>query len=59
MYELYFAEYGERMKNAECKVEIQGNKITFEQTVKMNLTGEMEIFSRMILKHKSEKVDFN
>ena len=46
------------MKNAECKVEIQGIKITFEQTVKMNLTGEMEIFSGMILKHKSEKVDF-
>ena len=55
IYELYFAEFGGRMKNAECKVEINGNKITVEQTENTNLTGGNEIFSGLILKHKSGK----
>lgn len=55
IYELYFAEFGGRMKNAECKVEINGNKITVEQTENTNLTGENKIFSGLILKHKSGK----
>ena len=55
IYELYFAEFGGRMKNAECKVEINGNKIIVEQTENTNLTGGNEIFSGLILKHKSGK----
>ena len=55
VYELYFAEFGGRMKNAECKVEITGNKIIVEQTENTNLTGGNEIFSGLILKHKSGK----
>ena len=55
IYELYFAEFGGRMKNAECKVEINGNKIIIEQTENTNLTGGNEIFSGLILKHKSGK----
>ena len=55
VYELYFAEFGGRMKNAECKVEITGNNIIVEQTENTNLTGGNEIFSGLILKHKSGK----
>lgn len=55
IYELYFLEFGGRIKNAECKVVIQGNKITIEQTEKTNSTGGNEIFSGLILKHKSGK----
>lgn len=55
IYELYFAEFDGRMKNAECKVEISGNKILVEQTENTNLTGGNEIFSGLILKHKSGK----
>ncbi|MBE0663155.1 MAG: hypothetical protein IH597_11905 [Bacteroidales bacterium] len=55
IYELYFAEFGGRMKNAECKVEITGNKIIVEQTENTNLTGGNKIFSGLILKHKSGK----
>ena len=55
IYELYFAEFGGRIKNAEGKVEINGNKIIVEQTEKTNLTGGNQIFSGLILKHKSGK----
>jgi hypothetical protein len=55
IYELYFAEFGGRMTNAECKVEINGNKIIVEQTENTNLSGGNEIFSGLILKHKSGK----
>ena len=55
IYELYFAELGGRMTNAECEVEINGNKIIVEQTENTNLTGGNEIFSGSILKHKSGK----
>jgi hypothetical protein len=55
VYELYFVEFGGRMKNAECKVEISGNKIKVEQTENTNLTGGNEIFRGLILKHKSGK----
>jgi hypothetical protein len=55
IYELYFAEFGGRMKNAECKVEINGNKIIVEQTENTNLTGGTEIFNGLILKHKNGK----
>ncbi|SEA75501.1 hypothetical protein [Psychroflexus halocasei] len=55
VYELYFAEFGGRMKNAECKIEIDGNKIIIEQNENTNLTGGTEIFSGLILKHKSGK----
>ena len=55
IYELYFAEFGGRMKNAECKVEINGNKIIVEQNENTNLTGSNELFNGLILKHKSGK----
>ena len=55
IYELYFSEFGGRMKNAECKVEINGNKVIVEQTENTNLTGGNQIFSGLILKHKSGK----
>ena len=55
IYELYFAEFSGRMANAECKVEINGNKIIVEQTENTNLTGGNEIFSGLILRHKSGK----
>ena len=55
VYELYFAEFGGRMKNAECKIEIDGNKIIIEQNENTNLTGGNEIFNGLILKHKSGK----
>ena len=55
IYELYFAEFGGRMPNSECKVIIKGNKIIVEQTEKTNLTGGKEIFHGLILKHKSGK----
>ncbi len=55
VYELYFAEFNGRMKNAECKVEISGNKIIIEQNENTNLTGGNEIFNGLILKHKSGK----
>ncbi len=55
IYELYFAEFGGRMKNTECKVEINGNKIIVEQTENTNLTGGNQIFDGLILKHKSGK----
>ena len=55
IYELYFAEFGGRMKNSECKVTIKGKEITVEQTENTNLTGGKEIFSGLILKHKSGK----
>ena len=55
IYELYFAEFGGRMKNAECKVEINGNKIIVEQNENTNLTGGNELFNGLILKHKSGK----
>lgn len=48
IYKLYFAEFGGRMDNAECKVEIKGNNIIIQQV------GN-EIFSGLILKHKSGK----
>lgn len=55
IYELYFAEFGGRMANSECKVTIIGNKITVEQTENTNLTGGKEIFNGLVLKHKSGK----
>ena len=55
MYELYFPEFGGRMKNAECKVKISGNKIVVEQTENTNLTEDNEIYRGMILKHNSGK----
>jgi hypothetical protein len=55
IYELYFAEFDGRMNNAECKVEIIGNKIIVEQTENTNLTGGNQIFNGLILKHKSGK----
>lgn len=54
IYELYLAEFGGRMKNSECKVIINGNRVTVEQT-KTNLTGGKIIFSGLILKHKNGK----
>ncbi|MCF1191991.1 carboxypeptidase-like regulatory domain-containing protein [Mangrovimonas sp. AS39] len=55
IYELYFAEFGGRMPNVECKVRLKGNEITVEQTEGTNLTGGKEIFRGLILKHKSGK----
>ncbi|HLS30185.1 MAG TPA: hypothetical protein VK021_04965 [Flavobacteriaceae bacterium] len=55
IYEIYFAEFGGRMANVECKVTINGNKISVEQTENTNLTGGKNIFSGLILKHKSGK----
>ena len=54
IYELYFAEFGGRMKNSECKVIIKGNKVIVEQT-KTNLTGGKTLFNGFLLKHKSGK----
>lgn len=55
IYELYFAEFNGRMANSKCKVIIDENKITVEQTENTNLTGGKEIFKGMILRHKSGK----
>ena len=55
IYELYFAEFNGRMANSECKVTIKGNEIIVEQTENTNLSGGKEIFSGLILKHKSGK----
>jgi hypothetical protein len=55
IYELYFAEFDGRMNNAECKVEINGNKIIVEQTENTNLTGGNQIFNGLILKHNNGK----
>jgi len=55
IYELYFAEFGGRMANSECKVTIKGNEIMVEQTANTNLTGGKEVFIGLILKHKSGK----
>jgi len=55
IYELYFAEFGGRMINSECKVTIDRNKITVEQTGNTNLSGGKEIFRGLILKHKTGK----
>ena len=55
IYELYFSEFSGRMKNSECKVVINENKIIVEQTENTNLKGGKEIFKGLILKHKSGK----
>ncbi|EMY79851.1 hypothetical protein pgond44_14858 [Psychroflexus gondwanensis ACAM 44] len=55
IYELYFAEFSGRITNSECKVIIDENKITVEQTENTNLTGGKEIFKGLILMHKSGK----
>lgn len=52
-FELYFAEWGGRMKNGSCDVIIEGNKITVLQNEKTNLTGEKKLAEGFLLKHKS------
>lgn len=54
-YEIYFAEFGGRMPNRTCNVEIKGNNITVTQDETTNLTGGEVIFKGMVLKHKSGK----
>ena len=52
-YEIYFAEFGGRLPNRTCDIEIKGNKIIVTQDETTNLTGGKIIFDGMILKHKS------
>jgi len=54
-YEIYFAEFGGRMKNGTCNVEINQNHIVVTQDETTGLTGGKVIFDGMILKHKSGK----
>ena len=54
-YEIYFAEFGGRMKNRACDIKIKGNKIIITQDKTTNLTGGKTIFNGMVLKHKSGK----
>ncbi len=52
-YEIYFAEFGGRMNNSTCDVEIEGNKIIVTQDGTTNLTGGDIIFEGLLIKHKS------
>lgn len=52
-YESYFAEFGGRMNNATCDVEIKGNKIKVLQDGSTNLTGGKVLFEGLLIKHKS------
>lgn len=54
-YEIYFAEFGGRMSNRSCDVEINGNEIILIQDESTNLSGEEIFFKGKILKHKSGK----
>ena len=54
-YELYFSEFGGRMKNAECKVTIKDNHIIVEKSENSNLTGGKTIIEGTLMKHKSGK----
>ena len=55
IYELYFAEFGDKTKNVECSVSIEGTKITVEQTDKTNFPGGKIIQKGILMKHKSGK----
>lgn len=52
-YEIYFAEFGGRMNNATCDLEIKGNKIKVLQDGTRKLTGGKVLFDGIIIKHKS------
>lgn len=52
-YEIYFAEFGGRMPNRSCTVEINGNNIIVSQNENTGLTGDEIIFEGLLLKHKS------
>ncbi len=52
-FELYFAEWGGRMKNGSCDVIIEGNKITVLQNEKTVLTGGKILAEGFLLKHES------
>tara|TARA_R110002072_G_scaffold274791_2_gene435734 strand:- start:471 stop:1409 length:939 start_codon:yes stop_codon:yes gene_type:complete len=52
-YELYFAEFGGRMNNATCDVEINGNNIKVLQDGTTNFMGGDVIFEGLVIKHKS------
>lgn len=55
IYDLYFAEFGDRMQNSKCKISISGNNINVGQIENPNISGEKEIFNGLILKHKRGK----
>jgi len=52
-YELYFAEFGGRMENSTCKVEIEDNRIKVLQDGSTNFMGGDIIFEGIVVKHKS------
>tara|TARA_R100001369_G_scaffold78416_1_gene108052 strand:- start:87 stop:800 length:714 start_codon:yes stop_codon:yes gene_type:complete len=54
-YELYFAEFGGRMKNLSVEILITGNKITVYNNEKNPLTGGKIIIDGVLLKHKTGK----
>ncbi|SHI47256.1 hypothetical protein SAMN04488096_1025 [Mesonia phycicola] len=53
-YEIYLAEFGGRMQNETCDIEIKGNKVIITQN-KTNDSERKTIFSGMVLKHNSGK----
>ncbi|WP_160127510.1 hypothetical protein [Kordia antarctica] len=55
-YELYFSEFGGRMKNGTCTVTISGNKIVVRQKKgEEKLTDENLLTEGILMKHKSGK----
>ncbi len=52
-YEMYFAEFGGRMGNWDCDIEIKGNRIKVYRKTGSNLTEGKEIFDGLVIKHKS------
>lgn len=52
-YEMYFAEFGGRMDNSTCNVEIEGNRIKVLQDGTTNFMGGDIIFEGLVIKHKS------
>lgn len=54
-YEIFQAEYGGRVDNEPCTVEITGNRIIVTQNKITGPKGMTTIFNGQILKHKSGK----
>lgn len=53
-YELYFAEFGGRIDNSTCIVEIEDNYIKVLQDETTNFMGGKVIFEGILVKHKSD-----
>ncbi|WP_188440612.1 hypothetical protein [Planktosalinus lacus] len=53
-YEMYFAEFGGRMENSTCNVEIKDNRIKVLQDGTTNFMGGKVIFEGLVIRHKSD-----